>query len=82
MASLFAKLGQHPQRSMALFLKGLGLFLIGAAFVALGYYQQYWWQIIGLVFLAVGAAIAAIGYLGIFANRLTSMVRKPRQPRR
>ncbi|OUR60728.1 hypothetical protein A9Q74_12225 [Colwellia sp. 39_35_sub15_T18] len=69
MNNLLAKLGQDPQRSLSLFLRGLGLFAFGLMFIALGYFYHHLWQVIGLVILAVACAIAAWGYIGIFANR-------------
>jgi hypothetical protein len=78
MRSLLEKLGQDPRRSIALFSKGLGLFIVGVMLILLGYYQQYWWQIPGIFFLALGSAISAWAYLGIFANRLLSIFNKHR----
>jgi hypothetical protein len=74
MKALLEKLGRDPQRSLAIFLRGLGLFVIGLVFVALGYYQHHLWQIIGLVILALACLVAAWGYLGIFANRWLNML--------
>ena len=68
--SLLEKLGQDPQGSMQRFLRGLGLFIIGACFIFLGLYQSHIWQIIGIVILAIGCLLAIYGYLGLFANRL------------
>lgn len=70
MKFLLEKLGQDPKRSLTLFLRGLGLFVIGAALIALGYFSQPIWQVPGLVLLGLGIGFAAWGYLGIFANRL------------
>lgn len=69
MNNLLAKLGQDPKRSLSIFLSGLGLFIIGLAFIAIGYFFHHIWQIIGLFILAIACTIAAWGYLGIFANR-------------
>jgi hypothetical protein len=68
--SLLEKLGQDPQRSMQRFLRGLGLFIIGACFIFLGLYYSHIWQIIGLFILACGCLLAIYGYVGLFANRL------------
>jgi cell division protein FtsW (lipid II flippase) len=76
MRALLEKLGQNPQRSLAIFLRGLGLFVIGLMFIALGYYQHYWWQIMGLVVLAVACLTAAWGYIGLFANRWLNMLNR------
>jgi len=71
--AILEKLGQDPQRSLSLFLRGLGLFAIGACFIFIGYYYHYFWQIAGIVFLAVGIIFSAWGYSGIFANRLLNI---------
>ena len=69
MNNLLAKLGQDPTRSLSIFLRGLGLFVVGLLFIAIGYFNHYVWQIVGLVILSFACLIAAWGYLGIFANR-------------
>jgi len=69
MNNLLAKLGQDPERSLSLFLRGLGLFALGLTLIALGYFYHHLWQVIGLIILALACAIAAWGYIGIFANR-------------
>ncbi len=76
MNNLLAKLGQDPQRSLSIFLRGLGLFACGLMFIALGYFYHHLWQVIGLVVLAVACVIAAWGYLGIFANRWFNILNK------
>jgi len=69
MNNLLAKLGQNPQRSLTIFLRGLGLFALGLIFIAIGYFYHHLWQVLGLVIIAFACLIAAWGYLGIFANR-------------
>jgi len=69
MNNLLAKLGQDPKRSLSIFLRGLGLFALGLIFIAIGYFNHYIWQVIGLIVLACACLISAWGYLGIFANR-------------
>ena len=69
MNNLLAKLGQNPQRSLTIFLRGLGLFTFGLIFIAIGYFYHHFWQVIGLIMIAVACLIAAWGYLGIFSNR-------------
>lgn len=76
MNSLLAKLGQDPKRSLTIFLFGLGLFFIGLVFVAIGYYNHHFWQILGLFIIALACVIAAWGYLGIFANRWYNILNK------
>jgi hypothetical protein len=78
MSNLLEKLAQNPKRSMALFLKGVALFAIGALLIILGYFQQYWWQIPGIFFVGLGSLVAIFGYLGIFANRLYTIFNKKR----
>lgn len=67
---ILEKLGQDPKRSLLIFVRGLGLFIIGVILIFIGYYSHHYWQILGIVFLAIGILIAAYGYIGIFANRL------------
>lgn len=69
MIRLLEKLGQDPERSLILFLRGLGLFVLGLLFVALGYFFHHLWQVIGIVVLGFACIVSAWGYLGIFANR-------------
>lgn len=69
MNSLLARLGQDPKRSLSIFLRGLGLFCLGLAFIAIGYYHHHVWQMFGMLIIAIACIIAAWGYLGIFANR-------------
>ncbi len=77
MKKLLEKVGQNPQRSLTLFLRGLGLFVIGLFFVALGYFYHHLWQIIGIIILALACLLAAWGYLGIFANRWLNILYRP-----
>ena len=69
MNNLLAKLGQNPKHSLSIFLSGLGLFAVGLAFIAIGYFYHHIWQMIGLFILAIACAFAIWGYLGLFANR-------------
>jgi hypothetical protein len=74
--ALLERLGQDPQRSMQLFLCGLGLFVFGAVLIFLGVSQSHIWQIIGIVILAFGCLLAIYGYIGMFANRLYHIVNR------
>lgn len=76
MNKILEKLGQNPQRSLTLFLRGLGLFIIGLIFVGLGYFYHHLWQIVGIAVLGISCLIAAWGYLGIFANRWLNILYK------
>lgn len=76
MNSLLAKLGQDPKRSLSIFLRGLGLFILGLFFIAIGYFNHHLWQIIGLIIITFACLIAAWGYLGIFANRWFNIINK------
>lgn len=69
MKKLLEKLGQNPQLSLKIFLRGLGLFVIALGFIALGYFHHHLWQIVGMSLLAIACFVSAWGYLGIFANR-------------
>ncbi|NQY62685.1 MAG: hypothetical protein HRT38_02995 [Alteromonadaceae bacterium] len=73
MKSLLEKLGQNPQRSLTIFLYGLGLFVVGLAFVYLGYYQHHLWQLVGIFFVGCGCLVSIWGYIGIFANRVAGL---------
>ena len=77
MTNILEKLGQDPKRNMALFIKGIGLFVVGIILIFLGYYQHHVWQIIGIVFLALGGAISAWAYIRLFANRLYQIFNRP-----
>ncbi len=72
MPSLLVRLGQDPKHSLTLFVRGLGFFMLGVLFIALGYFQHHLWQIPGLFFIGLGSLVAAWGYLGLLANRLTA----------
>lgn len=74
MIKLLEKLGQDPQRSLTLFLRGLGLFVLGLCFVGLGYLYHYFWQIIGITLVGVACLLSAWGYIGIFANRWLNII--------
>jgi hypothetical protein len=69
MNNLLAKLGQDPKRSLSIFLTGLGLFVFGLVFIALGYFYHHIWQMLGLLILACACTTSAWGYLGLFTNR-------------
>jgi protein-S-isoprenylcysteine O-methyltransferase Ste14 len=73
---MLKKLGQDPQKSLSIFLKGLGFFALGVFFIFLGYYQHHYWQVLGLVFLTLGVAFSAWGYIGMFANRLINIINR------
>jgi len=76
MNNLLAKLGQDPKRSLSIFLRGLGLFILGLLFITLGYYHHHLWQVVGLIVIAFSCIVAAWGYLGIFANRWYNILNK------
>jgi len=76
MNNLLAKLGQDPQHSLSIFLRGLALFALGLLFIALGYFHHHLWQVVGIVILAIACMVALWGYLGIFANRWYNILNK------
>ena len=82
MNNLLAKLGQDPKRSLSIFLTGLGLFILGLFFIAIGYFNHYLWQVVGLIIITFACLIAAWGYLGIFANRWFNILNKHKLNRR
>lgn len=69
MMKLLEKLGQNPQRSLTIFLRGLGLFAIGAVFIGLGVIYHHAWQVVGIIVIAIACIIAGWGYVGIFSHR-------------
>jgi len=69
MLFILEKLGQNPQASMKIFVRGLGLFALGLCLIAMGYFFHYTWQMAGIIVLAIACAVALWGYIGIFANR-------------
>ena len=69
MYKLLEKLGQNPQRSLKLFLCGLGLFFIAFVFITLGYFYHHLWQIFGISLLVIACLLSVWGYIGLFANR-------------
>ncbi len=69
MIRLLEKLGQNPQRSLTIFLRGLSLFVLSLVFIGLGYFYHHLWQVVGLAFLACACLTATWGYVGIFSNR-------------
>ena len=78
MKALLEKLGQDPHYSLTLFIRGLGLFVIGLLFVALGYFHHHLWQVIGIIILCLACLLAAWGYLGIFSNRWLNILFHPK----
>ena len=64
------KLGSTPQLSLRYFIAGLLLFLLGLTCIYLGPGLHIWFQLLGLVLLALALTLAARGYIGILANRL------------
>lgn len=77
---LIYKIGANPKRSARIFFVGLLINAIAAAFIALGYYHQHWYQMIGLGIAVPGVLVMAYGYLGILANRFAQVI-KPRKRR-
>lgn len=78
LARLLYKLGGNPKRSVKLFVTGLLLAAVSGGFIALGYYREHWYQIIGLALAFPALLIMTYGYIGILANRFAQVI-KPRQ---
>lgn len=74
--SFIYRFGSNDKRSLRWFLAGLLLFVIAGAFIALGYYDQYWWQMVGLVIAVPAVLVTLYGYLGILANRFAQVLQK------
>ncbi len=72
---LIYRLGSDPKLSLKRFLRGLALFVLAVIFIILGYYSHYSLQIIGIIILAVALFFAGWGYLGIFANRFSQVIK-------
>ena len=70
------RFGSDVKRSLRWFAAGLLLFAIAGAFIAAGYYYQYWWQIVGLVVALPALFITLYGYLGILANRFSQILKR------
>lgn len=74
--NLIFKLGSDPHKSWSDFRLGLGIFVVGVALLYVGAVYWIWLQIPGIAILALGFAIAAKGYLGIFANRFAQTLNR------
>ncbi len=81
MKSILKKIGQNPQGSMSLFIKGVGLFVFGLLLVMLGYYYHHYWQIAGLFVIAIACLISAWAYIGIFLYRITNGINRHKPKR-
>lgn len=79
MYKILEKLGQNPQRSLSIFMRGLDLFVIGILFIFGGHYFHYYWQVIGVCFLVFAILFAVYGYIGMFANRLLHIFYRHKQ---
>ena len=64
------RLGDDPQRSVRLFLIGLGLFIVSVAGLYFGAATWMWIQIPAALVMLTGIGFALKGYVGILANRL------------
>ncbi len=64
------RLGSDPQRSVRLFLIGLGFFIVSVAGFYLGAATIMRIQIPAALLMLVGIGFAIKGYIGIFANRI------------
>jgi hypothetical protein len=69
------KLGADVKRSARWFIGGIVLALVAGGFIALGYYYQHQYQIIGLGLLAPAALSMGYGYIGILANRIAQIIK-------
>lgn len=71
---LIYRLGSNPKLSLKRFFRGLALFVLAVIFIAVGYYNHYSLQVIGLVILVPALFFAFWGYAGIFANRFSQVL--------
>ena len=70
------KLGADVKRSARWFIGGLFLAIMAGGFIALGYYHQHQYQIIGLGLLAPVLLCMGYGYIGILANRVAQIIKQ------
>ena len=78
---LIYRLGSHPRRSLRAFLTGVALFAAGLGLLYLDQRQPGWLANTGIVFIALGLLTAAVGYVGIFANRFAQVLDRAEQVR-
>ncbi|SFD21811.1 hypothetical protein [Pseudoalteromonas denitrificans] len=69
------RLGSTPKLSLKRFFIGMILFAISAALIIYGYLYEALFQIPGLVLLPIALFFALYGYLGIFANRFSQVLK-------
>ncbi|NQZ10732.1 MAG: hypothetical protein HRT35_26570 [Algicola sp.] len=67
------KLGSNNKNNLRWFLTGMLLFAVSGGFIALGYYYQYWYQIIGMVIAVPAVILMGYGYLRMLANRFAQI---------
>lgn len=72
--NLIYRLGSRPKHSWAWFLRGLGLFLLGALLLLTQ--QLPWLDILALGLILLGFVLAVRGYIGIFANRFAQVLNR------
>lgn len=70
------KLGSNNKGNLRCFLSGMLLFAVSGGFIALGYYYQHWYQMIGLVLAVPAVLLMGYGYLGMLANRLAQILKR------
>lgn len=71
------RLGSNPKQSVKRFGLGMLLFMLAMVAIALGYWQHYAWQMLGLAILPFALWFSGWGYLGIFANRFAQFLNNP-----
>lgn len=73
----FKRLANDPNKSWALFKRGLVFFCLGAVTILVGAKYAPIIQIPGLILLAFGSLFSLRGYLGILAHRMTASFKAP-----
>ena len=69
------RLGSTPKLSLRRFFIGIVLFAFSAGLIIFGYLHLALLQLPGLVLLPIALYFAMYGYLGIFANRFSQILK-------
>jgi len=73
--NIIYRLGSTPKLSLRRFFIGILLFAISAGLIIFGYLHLALLQLPGLILLPVALYFAIYGYLGIFANRFSQILK-------
>lgn len=73
---LIYKLGSDPHKNWSNFKLGLMLFALGALLILTGAKSWMYFQIPGIVLLAIGLLISLRAWLGLLANRFSQTLNR------